>query len=276
MAIIGVVSGKGGVGKTTLVSSLAYALNELDKKVLIVDCNVSTPHLSYYLGVSDYKYTINDIFQGKIDPISAISYCDGVRYIPASLKMEDLVNVDPMLFYSQVSKLSKIYKFDFIFLDSAPGMGREALSVLQSSEEVIFVTTPFVPMINDILRVKRVLKEFKQIRAAKLVLNMVTGGKHEIASNYISKLTSLPLLGEIPYDSSVIYSLVNKSPVIRYQPNSLASLSIRKIAHQLVGKDYKAPKMSKINILRKIFSMFPNTAAPESYEQFKKEVLVKH
>src|SRR5437867_1215589 len=169
MTIVGIVSGKGGVGKTTLVSNLGYALKELDQKVLVVDCNVTTPHLSYYMGVSDFKYTLNDIFLGKIDPISAISYCDGVRYIPASLKMEDIINLDPALFREQISKLSSVYKFDFIFLDSAPGMGREAISVLNSSEELIFITTPFVPMVNDVLRVRRVLKEFPHPKDSKLV-----------------------------------------------------------------------------------------------------------
>ena len=51
--IIGISSGKGGVGKTTVTANLALALKKMGKRVLMIDCNLSTPHLSYYLGVTD-------------------------------------------------------------------------------------------------------------------------------------------------------------------------------------------------------------------------------
>ena len=60
--IIGVVSGKGGVGKTTLVANLGAALASLYKKdVIVVDCNVTTSHLGLYLGMYYYPISLNKV-----------------------------------------------------------------------------------------------------------------------------------------------------------------------------------------------------------------------
>jgi len=60
--VIGVISGKGGVGKTTFSANLGIALSTFGEKTLIVDCNVTTPHLRYYLGVKDFSTTLNNVF----------------------------------------------------------------------------------------------------------------------------------------------------------------------------------------------------------------------
>lgn len=243
--IIGVASGKGGVGKTTVSTNLALALRDFGKRVLLIDCNLSTPHLAYYLGVSNYKYTLNDALLGKVDIISTAHLKDGIRYIPASLNLKDLVGVDTASFKKHLKKLQND-KYDFIILDSAPGLGREALSVLDAAEELIFVTTPFVPMVNDVIRSAEVLKSLKGVKNVNIVMNMITEGSHEILSRSVTNLTGFPVIGQISYDQNIVYGLAAKSPIVNYKPNSSSSIDFKALAANLLGVDYKVPRMHAI------------------------------
>lgn len=65
MRVIGIVSGKGGVGKTTLVANLGLSLVKFGKSVTAVDCNVTTSHLGFNFGLHYYPKTLNNILKKK-------------------------------------------------------------------------------------------------------------------------------------------------------------------------------------------------------------------
>ena len=271
--VIGIVSGKGGVGKSTIAVNLALALKQFKKNVTLVDCNLSTPHLSYYLGTTDYIGTINDVLRDKMDVDSALYNYKGVRYLPASVKFEDLIGVELTKFKKHLSKLEK--KSDFIILDAAPGLGKEALFVMDACNEIIFVTSPFVPMVADVIRCKEVLKQFGE-RKMSILLNMVTYGTHELKKEVVEEVTGLPVVGEVPYDKNVTESLVMRYPLLEYKPNSLSSISFMRMASLLTEKDYEVPMKVKWH---KLFTNVRNVLMPNNIkmsdkaEDIKKELL---
>ena len=66
--VIGVISGKGGVGKTTVVANLgAIFAQKYKKDVVIVDCNVSTSHLGLYLGMYYTPITLKQVLKGDAE-----------------------------------------------------------------------------------------------------------------------------------------------------------------------------------------------------------------
>ena len=273
--VMGVVSGKGGVGKTTVAVNLAYALKNYGQRVVLVDCNLSTPHMAYYIGTSDYKYTLNDVLLGKVDVVSALHNFDGIRHIPASLNLKDIVGVDPVKLKKHVKSLMIPSKVDFILLDSAPGLGREALAVLDAADELLFVTTPFSPMLNDVIRCRDVLREIKGDKTLNMVLNMVTGEKHELHYKTIADVVNIPIVGQIPYDKSVLHSLVFKSPVVSYKPKSFASTGFMQLAAKLTNREFKTPLNFKLyHALNKIKNSFlPSSfSLPTSPEEIKEDI----
>ncbi len=259
--MIGVCSGKGGVGKTTIVTNLAVALHELGQRVLIIDCNISTPHMTYYMGASDYKYTLNDVMLGKVDVSSAVYTHYGIKYIPASLDMKDVIGLEPTSIRKHLKKLISSGQADVIILDAAPGLGREALTVLDAADEILLVTGPFAPMINDVLRCSEVLKAVKGAKNVNLVLNMTTGGTHEINNKAISEVTGIPVIGQIPFDKNVLFGMVSKSPVMNFRPNSDASIGFMQLASNLVGQPYKIPAKIK---LKNAITKFKNYMLPQT------------
>ena len=238
--VIGVISGKGGVGKTTLVANLAVALNNFGKKVTVVDCNITTSHLGFCFGLYYYDKTLNDVLKQQASIDDAIYYHkSGVEIIPASLSVEDLIGVD----IAGLKYILDIPSTDIVLLDSAPGFGREAISVLNTCKEVIIVTTPFINAVTDVARVTKIVNELG-IKPIGVVLNMVKRRGYELTKRDVERFTGLPVVSKIPFDETIEKSLVVGKPIVEYQPYSRASVEFMKLAAELAGAHYSVPKSS--------------------------------
>jgi septum site-determining protein MinD len=241
--IIGILSGKGGVGKTTLVANLGTVLSmNFNKNVVVVDCNITSSHLALYLGVYYYPVTINEVLVGKLRIDGAIQDIRGLKVIPASLTRESLRGVDISKLKEKVKDLRG--KAEIVLLDAAPGIGREALSVARASDEVIFVTTPHVPSVTDCLRLKKVCLE-NEIKITGIVMNMVTKAEYELTNEEIERITELPVLCSIPFSRDVLRSLGLKLPIVVINPHSKVSQQFFKLACLLLGIEYKPPSLFK-------------------------------
>ena len=140
---------------------------------------------------------------------------------------------------------------DFVLLDSAPGLGREAVSALDAAEEIFFITTPTIPNLMDVKRCTEVCKGMDS-KKMNLVLNMVDNTKYEFPDKEVEKMIKMPILGEIPFDKNVADSVALGEPVLVLRPESPASIRYMQIAASLIGHTF-IPKKSKIgSIINKI------------------------
>jgi MinD-like ATPase involved in chromosome partitioning or flagellar assembly len=243
--VIGIVSGKGGVGKTTFSVNIGIALSRFDKKVLLIDCNITTPHLAYYLGADDYFITLNNIFRGEVDEKFAPLSHSGLAFIPASEELTDIVKIDFLKLTNHVKKLAESEVFDLIILDSAPGLGREATSVLKAANEVLFVTDPTIPNITDVVRCYEYLNMIKT-KKVSIVFNKVRDKDFELKFKDAQSFFEAPVLGAIPFDECVMDSTAQGIPFLKYMPNSPTSHQFMKVAANLIGVTYEPPSSSKI------------------------------
>ena len=196
--IIGICSAKGGVGKTTVAINLAITLSKFfRKKVLLVDFNLTAPHISVYLGVLPQR-KLNEVLGGEIGIEKSFEdYFYGIKLSLASDKLEDLIGNDLGLLRKELEKVKD--EFDFIILDLAPGIGREAANGILSSDELILVTTPLIAAFSDIIRVKKVAEELN--KSIKVIRSRGFNKKtFELLIEYIVRCN----LGEI--SAKLIYS----------------------------------------------------------------------
>ena len=243
--ITSILSGKGGVGKTTLTFNLGTALTDLGKNVLIIDGNLTTPNLGIHAGIPLYPTSLHDVLKGKVDIYEVMHILPtGLKIIPASININDLKGVEPELLASTLKDLTG--KLDFVLIDGAPGLGKEALSVLKSSNEVIGITTPELPALTDLLKSIRIVEEYKKEYLGN-VINMVRNKKYEPKKDHITTLLEdVPILEVIPHDEHVKYALAKRMPVVHHKPNSRASLKIKSLAAKLTGKEIKIPWYKKL------------------------------
>ena len=141
-----VMSGKGGVGKTTVAVNLAFALSEMGKKVGILDCDIHGPNVAKMLGVRDAELYSPD---GKtMIPVEAKN---GIKVMSLAFALPD---PDDAIIWRGAMKMGVIRQFlgdtewgtlDYLIIDTPPGTGDEQLTVVQSIKDItgaIIVTTP--------------------------------------------------------------------------------------------------------------------------------------
>lgn len=235
--VIGIISGKGGVGKTTVASNLALALHHLEEEVIAMDVDLKNPTLGFHLGVKDYDVTISDVLNENYSIYEALHiHPSGLKFFPASLSISHL-NTD----LTELKNLLDDMR-GYVLLDAPPGLSKDVLNILEASTDVLVVTTPDVPSLAGCLRTLEIARYMKK-NPLGIILNKVESKKYEIDPEEIEVLCNTKIIGTIPFDDNVTASLLKEIPLIHYKPFSPASLAIKRIAAYVAGKKYKEPSI---------------------------------
>jgi len=243
--VIGVMSGKGGVGKTTVALNLACALGKINKKVGLVDFNFTTSHLAIECGIVP-QMTLNNVLRSEAKIENVLYSSHNIFVVPASINLQDLKSVELSNIKNRIKELFS--GFDVVILDSAPGFGREAMAALQASDEVIFVANPTLPSIVDVLKCKHLASQLGAYPLG-VVINKYRNKGFELKSEEISGFVELPLLAMIKEDEDFLKSEASKTPYVFYRRKKAEEF--HKLAAMVSGKEYKSP-----GILRRFFSGF--------------------
>lgn len=231
-------SGKGGVGKTTAVANLGIILSKLGKKVAVVDVDLPTPNLSIHLGIPQDIPTLNDVVRGKAQLDDVIySYHNGLKVVPAGMLVEHLQGFNPRVFRETMRQIGQ--NFEVSFFDCAPGLSQEVINAFYGADMMIVVTNPENPAVSDCAKTVEIARDLG-VDVKGIVLNRVGRFKNELTSAEVSsRVFDLPIVGKIPEDPYVAEAIAEHSPVVISHPLSPAARAFKKLAHTLLGKDYK-------------------------------------
>lgn len=240
--VIGVFSGKGGVGKTTTTVNLGAALAyDFGKNVMVMDTNTTSSCLSLHLGMHYAPLTINNVLRNEVKHSDAVEkHGSGMNVIPASIRLQDS--------FVDLSNLPEIVKSaskgsDIVLLDTAPSIGEETLWSLKSCDEALIVTNPDLPSVVEALKMIKLAQEY-EVNVIGLVVNKMKG-KHALSLDEISKICNVPIISTIPLDERVDESIKVNVPVVHFKPHSKASLAFKKLASNIIGEEYKISAFSK-------------------------------
>lgn len=243
--VIGILAGKGGVGKTTVAINLGCALGLLNKRVSVIDFNFTTSHLALELGIIP-QATLNDVLRNGASIENALYQCFNIHILPASLNLSDLTNIDVSNIKPKIKELMN--GFEIVLLDSAPGFGREALLSMQTSEEVLFVVNPTLTAIADIIKCKQLATQLGAVPLG-VVVNKYKNKKFELKPKEIAELIELPLLAVIKENENFLKSEAERKPFVFYKRKDAEEFF--RLACMLTGSEYKEPSFFR-RVLRKL------------------------
>lgn len=210
--VIGVVSGKGGVGKSMVTSSLAVLMQKMGYKVGILDADITGPSIPKTFGIN------SKVYQNEIGILPAVTE-NGIKIMSINLLLED--KEAPVLWRGPVIA-GAVKQFwhdvvwgdlDYLFVDCPPGTGDVPLTVFQSLplDGVVIVTSP-QDLVSMIVKKAYNMAQMMNIPVLGIVENMSSVICPECKTEFkifgsgsddIAKELGLDLLGKMPIDVSL-------------------------------------------------------------------------
>jgi ATP-binding protein involved in chromosome partitioning len=251
--IVLVMSGKGGVGKSTVATNLALSLSRMGHRVGLLDADIYGPSIPTMLGVNERPTTDGQ----KIQPLERF----GLLLMSIGFLLDEphaaVVWRGPMLHSALLQFLKDVDwgDLDFLLLDLPPGTGDVALTLSQRvrSTGAVMVTTPQEVALQDV---------YKSVSMATKVGIPVLGvvenesyficdgctKRHEIFGSgggaKVAELADAPLLGQIPLDPVVRQAGDGGVPIVQADPASETALAFVQVAQRLVDSVNRAAASS--------------------------------
>jgi septum site-determining protein MinD len=230
--VISVVSGKGGVGKTTMTSNIGVALSQHGEDVVIIDGNFSGANIAQHFGMGFQDVSLNDVLEGDAYITQAVSkHPEGVSVLPASI-----LDFDSDAENLKHSLIDFLGDKDFILIDAAAGIGEEVEAAVEASDEVLLVSKPELPALTNALGAKKLADQMDR-DVIGLVLNEVREEDHEVQHEDIRELVGEEIVGKVPDHKHVREAIALRNPVVSYKPDSRASHAIEDVAYRIRGEE---------------------------------------
>ncbi len=242
-----VMSGKGGVGKSTVSINLAIGLSLQNFYVGLLDVDLHGPNVPKMLGVE--RGELQKRPDGTVGPVY---YSPNLKFMSVEPLLPDK---DSAVMWRGPLKMSAIRQFiydiewgdlDYLIIDAPPGTGDEQMTVAQTIPDA-FAVVVTTPQEVSLLDVKKSLSFCKQVgmpvigivenmsgmicpHCGKAIDVFKRGGGQKLAEE-----TGIPFLGRIPVDPRIVTTGDAGKPVMAMYPNSLTAEAFEKICQNVIN-----------------------------------------
>ncbi len=240
--IVGVVSGKGGVGKTNLVANVAVAASRLGGRVLVVDGDLGLANLDVLLGLAPRR-TAADVLDGACALEDAlVEGPHGIHLLPASSGRADLWTQRPReLARLLVPLFRAAQRYDLVLLDAGAGLGPVVVGLTLACHRAILVTTPEPTALTDAYATLKVLGREDPDLPIELLVNGAAGARearrvHEGLERVTRRFleSSPPLIGFLPDDPRLAEAVASQRAVVEAHPDAPSSRALVGLAQRLL------------------------------------------
>ncbi len=243
-----IMSGKGGVGKSTVSANLAWVLARRGYKVGLLDADIHGPNIPLMLGVEGKRLAMSP------EGIEPLEVTPGLKVVSMSFLLHDS---DTPVIWRGPLKMGALRQFlgevnwgdlDFLIVDLPPGTGDEPLSIAQLIKKVdgsIVVTTPQDVALLDS---RKSVNFSKKVGVPVLgIIENMSGFVCPHCGNEVdlfkkgggekaSRELNAPFLGRIPIDTQVVELGDEGRPLLEEAPDSLAAEAFQEVVERILER----------------------------------------
>jgi len=240
---IAITSGKGGVGKSTISSNLAYALSKKGVNVGIFDADIGLANLDVMFNVK-IKKNILHVLKGEATVSEIlIPITRNLILIPGESGDEILKYSDMALFEHFMAEAQVLDKLDVMIIDTGAGIGEHIQMFLNAADDVVVVTVPDPAAITDAYATIKTIATLRD--DISMIMNQVRNEKEavgvfekirKVANANIGGGLDLQLMGKINTDIKVSSSVKQRALFTSTYPSSQPSRDIQAIVSKILAK----------------------------------------
>jgi len=242
-----VISGKGGVGKTTVAVNLAMSLASVGLRVGVLDVDITGPNVTKMFGIEQNVRPRIDPEKKQFYPVLGPM---NIKIVSMAFLLE---NADTPVIWRGPMKMAAVRQFlgdalwgelDYLICDLPPGTSDETLDILQliPDENVIIVSTPQEVAVMDarktiamaqtmerkVLGIVENMSGFKCPHCDKHIDLYPPGGADKAAKDF-----NIPLLGKIPFETEVGVQGDKGLPFVLKHPDSISAKAFKEIVKKI-------------------------------------------
>ena len=233
--ILAVFSPRGGVGCSTLATSLAIAIRiQTNAKVLLMEGKLFFGHLDVFLNVrprnnlADLIPHASNIDEGLVRDVIS-EHISGIHILLAPSDLQIAQGIRPQDMFSVVSKIQRF--FDYIVIDAGSTLNENTVTLMDFADRVLVVATPDLASLHDASRFIRISQTLAYPSEKILLILNKANRPGGVKSKEIKSVLHWSVFAEIPEDTlNATRSLNRGIPIILNNPRSPVSRSVNDIA----------------------------------------------
>jgi flagellar biosynthesis protein FlhG len=240
---IAFTSGKGGVGKSSLVLNTGLALARRSQRVAILDGDLGLASLNVLLGLAP-RFDLRHVMSGERRLAQVLLRGPhGICIIPAGSGVAELANLDDAARRRILAQLEEVAQsVDYLLIDTGAGISETVLSLVLAADEAVVVTRPEPTAMADAYALMKVIIRRETNYPFHLLINMVRDadeaarihqGLSEILLRFLAYRPGYA--GHVPTDPEVARSVTEQVPFVVKAPRCPAALAVSAVAAEMLG-----------------------------------------
>lgn len=243
--IIGIASGKGGVGKTTVSANLAIALASLGKKVMVFDADLGLANAQLALGCRA-PFNFSHVMSGeKTLQEIIVDGPMGVKLVPGASGIQHMASLNQVETAGIIQSFSEIEdELDYFIVDLAAGLSDTVMTFLSACQHRFIVLKNEPSSIADAYATIKVMIQDYDLEAISLIPNSVSsqaegerlfGSINSVIQNFLGRQVNY--LHSISEDEMVLRSIKASQPLLTYAPASTATRNFVSLAKSVIAME---------------------------------------
>ena len=243
LRVLAVSSGKGGVGKTSIVANLAYALSKSGKKVLVVDADLGLNNIDILLGLTSKKH-IGHVLSGESSVEDIILHGpEGIHVLPAGNGLQELTQLEPekkMILMDELDRVSRDY--EILIFDTSAGISPNVTFFCSAAHEILLIATTEPTSLTDVYALIKVLHKKHSQKYFRLIVNLVSSEREAqgvyrnlitVADRFLTGV-SIQYLGCILRDPNVPKAIRQQKAFLEIYPFSKFSKCMDELTEKIL------------------------------------------